>query len=347
MKSRLLKILAGLFLTIGIGVLGAIYVFWPPHFAVETISFTTNVIPDSTNDKSVTITGILYTPKEASQPLASVVIAPSSGGVEQSREIYYAEQLTKAGLAVLIVDSFSARGIDNSLYDQSLLESWQVENDAWAGLRYLIKDPRFDPDRIAIMGGSKGGTVALDTALTVRRKWAAISDLSFAAHVAISPDCNWTNLSNLTTGAPILFLLAGRDDQTPIKPCLEKAERMRTAGNTSIETRVYRDAHHAWEELGRQPQYDPKVENYSNCRVWILDDGQMSDAASGKLIPEKEWHKWAAENCMKLGATCCGGSRRLKSKATLDIINFLCRNGLRSRSTEANRAGREGCKGRL
>lgn len=305
------------------------FVFWPRHFTVEHVTFNTNQVPGTSNSKPVRISASLYLPKNAKPPFSSVVIVPSSGGVEDEREIYYAEALTQKGIAALVVDSFSARGVENSLYDQSLLEAWQVENDAWAALRHLSADPRFDSDRIAVMGVSKGGTVAMDTALSVHRRWAGIGDVSFAAHIAISPDCTWMARSDETTGAPILFLLAGRDDQTPLVPCKDKAARMRDEGNTQIEVRVYPNAHHAWEELGWRPFYDPKVENYSKCRVSVLDDGKMVSADTGESVPEDDWRGWAKQHCMTLGATCCGGSRQQKARATSDIVDFLKRKVLK------------------
>ncbi len=298
-------------------------VTWEPPFKTETIVLKTNVVADTSNSVPVDVKAKFYLPLQAQFPISVVVIAPSSSGVEEVREIYYAKELVKEGIAALVVDSFSARDLTDSLYDQSLLESWQLENDVIAALKHLHSDPRFRPDRIAIMGVSKGGTVAMDTALDVSRKWAGIDDIAFAAHIAISPDCMWTTRSNQTTGAPIFFMLAEHDDQTPIEPCLAKASRMLEAGNEKVQTKIYKGAHHAWEELGPRPFYDPEIENYSGCRIWVEDDGLMVAADTGEIIPEDGWHSWAKNNCVTLGAHCCGGTRKLKEKATLDIITFL------------------------
>jgi dienelactone hydrolase len=248
---------------------------------------------------------------------------PSSGGVEDTREIYYARELAREGIAALVVDSFGPRGLETSLYDQSQLTEWEMELDAFAALSRLASDKRFRRDRIAIMGVSKGGTVAMNTALAVRRKWADVEKTGFAVHIAISPDCTWVTRNPGSTGTPVLFMLAELDDQTPPGPCLSQADRMRKAGNARIETKVYAGAHHAWEELGPSPEYDAKVENYSNCHVWIEDNGDMFSATTGKLVPENKWHDWAKKNCMKLGATCCGGNGVLKATARNDIIAFL------------------------
>ncbi|MEM7619497.1 MAG: dienelactone hydrolase family protein [Pseudomonadota bacterium] len=296
-------------------------------YVTKKIVYTTNENSDGEPESSISVDAKLYFPKDAQFPLSLVIIVPSSGGIEAEREIYYATEFAKVGIASLLIDSFQSRGLTNSLYDQSQLETWQIEKDAYAALRYILQDKRFKSDKIAITGVSKGGTVAMDTALLVRKGWAGIGDINFSAHIAISPDCNWVTSSNKTTGKPVLFLLAELDDQTPPEACLQKAKAMHQGGNKAIETKVYEDAHHAWEELGWYPDYDPNIENYAKCRVSIEDDGTMIAAETGESVPEDDWHTWAKQNCMTLGGKCCGGSRQLKKQATRDIIEFLQKHG--------------------
>jgi dienelactone hydrolase len=287
------------------------------EFRIETVTFRTKA------EAGIHIRATLFTPRKVRFPISAVVIMSSSGGVEDTREIYYARELAREGIAALVVDSFGPRGMETSLYDQSQLTEWEMELDAFAALSRLASDRRFRRDRIAIMGVSKGGTVAMNTALAVRRKWADVEKTGFAAHIAVSPDCTWVTRSPGNTGTPVLFMLAELDDQTPPGPCLRQADRMRKAGNARIETKVYPGAHHAWEELGSSPEYDARVENYSKCHVWIEDNGDMFSAITGKLVPENAWHDWAKKNCMTLGATCCGGNAILKAAARDDIVAFL------------------------
>jgi len=296
-------------------------------YTVERMTFVTNVVAGTTNDEPVDVEATLYIPKNAQFPLSAMIIMPSSSGVDDVREIYYAEQLSRAGIAALVVDSYSARGLADSVYDQSAIDVWDMENDAIAALARLAEDRRFRRDRIAIMGVSKGGTTAMNNAFTSRRRWMGVRDVAFAAHVAISPDCTWIMRRTRTTGAPIMFLLAELDDQTPVQPCLALADRIRKAGNQQVHVKIYKDAHHAWEDLGSKPIYDDRAENYAQCRVWVENDGRMISADTGKIVPENDWHSWAKKNCMTLGATCCGGTRRNKAAATQDIIEFLRRRG--------------------
>ena len=294
---------------------------------IEFVTFDTNVVPQTTAGTQVRLRAELYVPGNATLPLSAVVITPSSGGVREEIEIYYARELTRAGIAALVIDSFGSRALSHSVHDQSLLNSWQTGNDAVAGLRWLAADPRFRRDRIGIMGVSKGGQAAMDTALTLYLRWMGVTDASFAAHVAVVPYCNWVARSKTTTGAPILFMLAELDDQCPVAHCLEHAAGLRQAGNALVETKVYEGAYHAWEFMRNAPYFDRWAENYAECRVWIEDDGSEVSAKDGMPIPRDGGHEWAKKTCMKLGTSCCGGNAVLKRQAMDDILAFLKKHG--------------------
>jgi dienelactone hydrolase len=293
----------------------------------EDVAFDTNVVSGTTAGTPVRLSAKLFTPVSPDAPMSAVVITPSSGGVKAEREIFYAQKLAEAGIAGLVVDSFRSRGLVNSVYDQTVLTAWATQNDAWAAFRWLVRDGRFRRDRIAVMGVSKGGIAALQPALNIRRRWSGISDLAFAAHVPIAPDCGFLNRSMETTGSPILFMLAELDDQVPAASCVNYAERLRAAGNLRIEIRVYEGAHHAWELIGDRPYFDVKAENYAKCRAWVEDDGTIVAAADGTRIPASEYSAWAKRTCMTLGTHCCGGTAKLRQQAADDMIGFLKRYG--------------------
>ena len=294
--------------------------------AVEDVTFPTNVIPNTPNDRPVQVKAKLYLPDAPKLPLAAVIISPSSGGVSANREIYYAYELAQIGIAALVIDSFGSRGLWTSVHDQGVLNPWQSGNDAVAGLRWLVADRRFDRDKIGVMGVSKGGIVAMNMAEEVRRRWMRMTDESFAAHIPISPDCTWINRSMRTTGAPIFFMLAELDDQTPASACVEHAERLRAAGNQKIEVKVYKGAHHAWESLGHGPYFDPVAQNFSRCRLWFEDDG-TSVSSDGVRVPSGGEFEWVKKNCMTLGTHCCGETSALKRQSTDDLIAFLRKHG--------------------
>lgn len=293
---------------------------------VETVTFQTNIIP-KTHEQPVKLIAKLYLPDKQSGPLSAVIISPSSGGIREEREVYYAEELVKAGIAALVIDSFSSRGLAKSTHDQSLLSPWESSNDAVAGLRWLIADGRFKADRIGVMGVSKGGLVAMYSALEIRRRWMRMTDVAFAAHIPIVPECIHVNRTLRTTGAPMFFMLAELDHSTLPGPCVEYAGKLREAGNARIEVKVYKGAHHAWEKLGPKPIFDPTQQNRTSCaRFFVEDDGSFT-GADGTRIPAFGMHEWQMKNCIRLGTYCCGGTPELKRQATNDLIAFLKRYG--------------------
>ena len=66
-----------------------------------------------------------------------MVLLTSSAGVQRHREHYYAQALNEAGIAALIVDSFTGRGVRRTVADQTLVSGAQMEGDAFAALALL------------------------------------------------------------------------------------------------------------------------------------------------------------------------------------------------------------------
>ena len=291
--------------------------------SVSDVTFPSNV-PRHPTEPPLQVQANLYLPDNAKVPMPAMVISPSSAGVKAEREIHYARELNKAGIAALIVDSFASRGLRRG--DTTVLSAWPPSNDAAAALRWLIADGRFDRERIGVMGVSKGGTVAMNTAEMVRRRWMHMEDVQFAAHVAIVPNCHIVNQSLRTTGAPIFFMLAELDDLVPARFCVEHAERLRGAGNSEIEVKVYKGAHHAWECISAKPIFDPKFANTSRCRIAITDEGD-GVAADGTAIRGGDFNDWMRKNCMFFGQHSCAGTPALIREATGDVIGFLRKHG--------------------
>jgi dienelactone hydrolase len=283
------RIFAGLLALMLLGFTGVVHAG-----QVSDVTFPSNV-PERPTEAPHQVRAKLYLPDKAKASMPAMVISPSSAGVKEEREIHYAQALNKAGIAALVVDSFASRGLRRG--DTTMLSAWPPGNDAVAALRWLIADGRFDRGRIGVMGVSKGGVVAMNTAEVVRRRWMRMDDVQFAAHVAIVPNCHVVNQSLRTTGAPIFFMLAELDDLVPARFCVEHAKRLRDAGNSKIEVKVYKGAHHAWECITAKPIFDPNFANTSRCRVAITDEGS-SVATDGTVIPVGGLNDWMRKNCM-------------------------------------------------
>ena len=86
------------------------------------------------------------------------------------------------GIAAFVVDSFGPRGMAATVADQSKLSSWADVADALAALKVLSTDPRIDNTRIGVVGWSRGGGAAFNTALETVRK-SVISSVRWFATV--------------------------------------------------------------------------------------------------------------------------------------------------------------------
>jgi dienelactone hydrolase len=79
-------------------------------------------------------------------------ITPSSAGIRFEPEIYYAEDLARAGVAALLIDCFGSQGVSKPL------TRWEAAHDA-VGLRWLHGYARFKKDRIGVLGVSRAGSL--------------------------------------------------------------------------------------------------------------------------------------------------------------------------------------------
>ncbi|WP_085932285.1 dienelactone hydrolase family protein [Enhydrobacter aerosaccus] len=293
---------------------------------MESVSFDTLTFDHPAACRPARVSASLHLPSTGTAPFPCMVLLTSSAGVQRHREHYYAQALTEAGAAALIIDSFSGRGVRRTVADQSLVSAAQMEGDAFAALALLRADPRIDPDRIGVMGVSKGGVATLNTAIAVRQRWRAGFPHLFDLHVAICPGATAQHRDATTHGRPMYFMLAGRDDYTPAPLAIEYAERMRAAGNRRIKVKVYSGAHHGWESLGGV--FDIRdAENWSCCRNLIEDDGRHFVPAAGRAFSEPEYQAWARSNCVTWGARAGGGTAELKQRATADLLDFLSVHG--------------------
>ncbi len=289
---------------------------------MEQLAFDTLTYDHPAARKPARVTASLHLPAPAPAPAPCMVILTSSAGVQRHREHYYAQVLNEAGTAALIVDSFTGRGVRRTVADQTLVSGAQMEGDAFAALALLRADPRLDPDRIGIMGVSKGGVATLNAAIAVRQRWRCGFPHLFDLHVAICPGATAQHRDPTTHGRPIFFMLAARDDYTPAPLAVEYAERMRAAGNRAIKVKVYGGAHHGWESIGAV--FDIKdAENWSCCRNWIEDDGRHFVVGAGQTMTEPDYQAWARAHCVTRGARAGGGTAELKRRATGDLLAFL------------------------
>ena len=171
------------------------------------------------------------------------------------------------GYVTIWPDSFSTRGFPEGVCtapDGANVSSRLRANDAAAALAYLKTLPYVDGKRIAVMGGSHGGSATL--AAIVDRGVGGAPSAGFAAAIALYPGCawsygDWSVEREAGTGggrpivaykgvfkplAPLLILTGALDDWTPAEPCRQLAERAKAAGH-AVDIMIYPGAHHSFD----------------------------------------------------------------------------------------------------
>src|SRR5260370_30520898 len=137
---------------------------------MESMSFDTLTFDHPAGRRPARLGAQLSLPEAGDMPAPCMVILTSSAGVQRHCEHFYARALNEAGTAALIIDSFTGRGVRRTVADQSLVSAAQMEGDAFAALALLRAHPSIDPERLGLMGVSKGGVATLNAAIAVRQR---------------------------------------------------------------------------------------------------------------------------------------------------------------------------------
>jgi dienelactone hydrolase len=204
-------------------------------------------------------------------PFPAVVILHDCSGLgpkSSGAPWRWSSELTQRGYVTIWPDSFTPRGrpkgvcIDAS---KPRVTYAQRADDAYAALAHLTALPYVDARRVAVMGGSHGGTATL-AAIVKNSANTERTGKRFAAAIALYPTCGqpfgawWVERrrepGSPITGfrgafeplAPLLILTGELDDWTPAEPCRRLAAAAQTAGYP-VEIKIYPGAHHSFDSI--------------------------------------------------------------------------------------------------
>jgi dipeptidyl aminopeptidase/acylaminoacyl peptidase len=138
--------------------------------SVPSLTLTTEqfLAGDASGGEPVTVTGRLRLPA-GDGPFPAVVLLHGSEGPVSGPVARWEWALRPLGIATFSLDSFTGRGLVETVSDQSQLSTFAQIYDAYRAADALAANPRADPDRIAVMGFSRGGIAALYTAMAGSR----------------------------------------------------------------------------------------------------------------------------------------------------------------------------------
>jgi pimeloyl-ACP methyl ester carboxylesterase len=115
------------------------------------------------NGKEVTVAGE-FRVAQGSGKLPVVVLMHGSSGVSSTTEAWV-HQFNAMGISTFVIDGFSGRGLTAVGPNQALLGRLNFIVDIYRSLEILAHHPRVDPERIVLMGFSRGGQAALYASL--------------------------------------------------------------------------------------------------------------------------------------------------------------------------------------
>lgn len=216
--------------------------------------------------RSLSVHGTLYLPANCTAPCPTVVVVHGTSGID-SRGAFYRGPLLQAGIAMLEVDFKT--GIYTTPLNRPKPATFVPLG--FAALKALRKLPAIDPDRIAIMGFSLGGHLALETALEANRKAWLGSEKGFAAHVGFYPVCK-TFLKQddcRVTGAPMLILYGTEDSYGDGANVPAFKQLLAQKYQFDVATVEYAGAHHGFNRNEPAMHYlDPAATHMRGYVAW-------------------------------------------------------------------------------
>ena len=229
-----------------------------------------------------TLAAELRLPSAGPQRVPAVVMLHGSNGVTPANE-RWAREMNGLGIATLLVDSFTGRGLTSTVEDQSQLGQMAMVFDAYRALELLAKHPRIDATRIGLFGNSKGGAGALYASVSRFQQMHAPRDAGFAVYISLYPPCTRQYIADAAAASrPIRIFHGTADVIAPIDQCRAYVKRLQSAG-ADVQLTEYEGAHHGFDGhqlpplAGQQPGAAA-----SGCDLYEEPAGHFINRATGR-----------------------------------------------------------------
>lgn len=224
----------------------------------------TDLVQDTTGDKTamIDIPVTIVWPDNVKEKIPAMVFLQGSGGLNLPHKMVYAREFARMGVATVIVDSFSARGIKSVVKNQSLLSSWSMAQDAIDVLQTLAKNPKIQADKVGVMGNSKGGAAAMKAAIRHMNKPRKVQ---FALFIPLYPSCTEFWYDPHTINKPIHIIAGAKDTYTNPQYCIELTEILKKNGSDITDVTIP-NAMHGWDVPGNK-HWSMSGENWAKCKL--------------------------------------------------------------------------------
>jgi dienelactone hydrolase len=243
----------------------------------------------------VTLSGELKFPAGAG-PFPAVILAHGCGGTGAA-DATWAPVLREWGYATFVVDSFRGRGLTRICVQPRVLSPTQRIPDVYGALRILATHPRIDARRVALMGFSHGGDVALRAATQwAKDRFAPPGQPGFRALLPFYPFCGYVYPERQRISAPLRLHHGELDDWLPVAPCIRLVESLKVSRQDAGIT-VYPGGLHGFDNAG-----------IGSAKVYLPDVGSLTGCtfAVGGLAgpyPKPRESDAQATRCLRKGAS--------------------------------------------
>ena len=184
-------------------------------------------------------------------PSPAVVLLHSCNGNWLRLDERWGKRIGSWGYVTVTVDSFGPRGLKDTCNNGAPVD---LAFDAYRALNFLVRQPFVDPARVAVLGFSQGGWLALTS--VEHGSMEQTSQNKFRAAIAFYPRCLGFK-GDMTVST--LILIGELDDWTPAGECRNMVDgrddwgiSRRKSEGAPIRLIVYPGAYHAFDAPGLQ-----------------------------------------------------------------------------------------------
>jgi len=268
------------------------------------------------NGKQVTVAGE-FRIAQGTGKLPVVVLMHGSSGVGSGMDPWV-RHFNAMGISTFVIDGFSGRGLTAVGPNQALLGRLNFIVDIYRSLEILAHHPRVDPDRIVLMGFSRGGQAALYASLDRFNKLWNKSGAQFAAYIPFYPDCSTTYATDTEIAArPIRIYHGTPDDYNPVASCKAYLARLQEAKRDVMLTE-YPDSQHGFDAgllSSNTIAVSTNAQTARNCQLREGEGGVLMNADTKAPFSYQD-------ACIELNPHV-GGNPATAAKARKAVSDFL------------------------
>ena len=222
--------------------------------------------------------------------LPAVVLMHGSGGVSPTMEAW-TRHLNTMGVSTFVIDGFSGRGLTSVNQDQAKLGRLNFILDIYGALEILAKHPRVDPERIVLMGFSRGGQGTLYASMKRFNDLWNKSGAQFAAYIPFYPDCATTYATDTElVERPIRIFHGSPDDYNPVATCKAYVSRLQEA-KRDVALTEYPESQHGFDAglLGVSSNVVANgAQTVRNCRISESEGGVLINTETNAPFSYKD-----------------------------------------------------------